>query len=78
MDSALSPSRPGKRTRHVPGKQEWSLPTPTIIGVLAGGVLGRWREMEDEDGPQGSLLLYPFLVFLYFCVYECCILTTVD
>ena len=36
-----------------------------------------WREVEDEDGPQGFLLMYPFLVFLYFFAFVCCILTTV-
>jgi hypothetical protein len=45
--------------------------------VRAGGVPGRRREVEDEDDPQGSLLMYPFLVFLYFFAYVCCILTTV-
>jgi hypothetical protein len=48
-----------------------------FAGVRAGGVQGRWCEVEDEDGPQGSFLLHLFLVFLYFCAFGCRILTTV-
>jgi hypothetical protein len=47
-----------------------------FAGVRAGGVAGPWREVEDGVGPQGSLFLYPFIVFLYFLAFGCCFLAT--
>jgi hypothetical protein len=47
-----------------------------FVAVRAGGGSSRRLEVDEDEGPQRFLLMYPLLVFLYLCASLCCILTT--
>jgi hypothetical protein len=47
-----------------------------FMSVRAGGVLPRWREVEEDEGPLGFLLVYPPFMYLYLYAFPLCILTT--